>query len=504
MRNKVIQVLMVEDDSDHAFLARRHLKKMSNCSVKVVSSAEECREVLANENFDVILLDYYLPTEDGLTVLKRLQKENKIEAPIVLVTGHGHEQIAVDAMKAGAFDYIVKSDDYPANLSSVIERALDKYHIFKEKKRSDELKNNLQNVFDSSLDIILTLDVDNNITFYNNRFAQMYGYGQCEINDLNYLDFLPHDLENFFRQKTAELQRGKPSIYELAMMRADGTRFPCLVSQSALKGSKEFLLVIKDITKIVQLQKQLMQSEKLSALGQMIAGVAHQLNNPLAGILGYTQLLLEQDLPTAVRDDIDVILKETKRCKTIVQNLLTFARKEKSQQTRIDVNNLLRNLLILQEYQLEFDSVELVEELAVDLPSIIGDEHQLQQVFLHLIYNARRALESSEKSQRKLTVKTDRLQDSIRILIEDNGKGILPEDQDKIFDPFFTTKDISKGSGLGLSMCYGIIESHQGKLRVESDYGQGSIFVIELPIFQNGTETFDSNKLNTIAASIES
>ncbi|MCH6559559.1 HAMP domain-containing histidine kinase [candidate division KSB1 bacterium] len=227
-----------------------------------------------------------------------------------------------------------------------------------------------------------------------------------------------------------------------------------------------------------------MRSEKLSALGQMISGAAHELNNPLGGIYGYSQLLLEEELPTQVRSDLEVILKETKRCQNIIKNLLTFARKHDSEREPIDTNEVINSVLELQSYQLKVDGIDLEEELDQNLPKITGDYHQLQQVFVHLINNANHALKESKKTPKKLAVHSKFVQDSVQIKISDNGVGISNENMNKIFDPFFTTKEVGEGTGLGLSICFGIVESHQGKLFVDSTPGQGSTFTLELPLAQ--------------------
>ncbi|MFQ5677301.1 MAG: ATP-binding protein, partial [bacterium] len=346
------------------------------------------------------------------------------------------------------------------------------------------LKNNLENVLNSALDIMLTIAPDGNIKFFNEqfaRFAEHYGFGRDEIQGKSFLKFIPESLHADCRERIAKLKSGKSSIYEFELSNVQGRGVPCLISQSPLKGRDEFLMIIKDISQVAQLQRQLVRSEKLSALGQMISGVAHELNNPLAGISGYSQLLLEEELETQVRSDIEVILRETKRCQKIVQNLLTFARKHDSETIPLDANEVVDSVLKLQSYQLKVDGIEIEERLEENLPKVYGDYQQLQQVFVHLINNARDALKKSDNSPKRLSILSEHAQDSVRIKVKDNGIGISNQYKDKIFDPFFTTKEVGEGTGLGLSICYGIVESHHGRLSVDSEPGMGSTFTLELP-----------------------
>ncbi|MFQ5706297.1 MAG: response regulator [bacterium] len=488
MRPQNIKILLVEDNPDHAFLARRSLEKEGAVAIEVVQSYEKCCQALRRQHFDVILLDYELPQEDGLTILKRLVNDKNIQAPIVVVTGHGHEKIAVEAMKAGAFDYVVKSDEYPALLPELVHRVLDRYRVYREKKKIDEelrvTKFHLENLINSSLDLIISVKNTGEFRFFNDRFVEIIGYSSEEIFQKRILDIFPEQHRTLLKNKIREVKRGLSSIFETEIQKSDMSLLPCLVSQSPLKGQDGFLMVIKDISKIVSLKKRLAQSEKLSALGQMISGVAHELNNPLAGILGYSQLILLEALSDQMRSDMEVIVKEAKRCQKIVKNLLTFARKHSPEQELFDINEVLGSVLELRAYQLQVDSIEVVKELGKSLPYIRGDFQQLQQVFLNLINNAHYALKQSSKETKQIVLRSKRQGSSIKVQVVDNGVGIDSKTQNRIFDPFFTTKEIGQGTGLGLSICYGIIQNHQGNLYVESKPGVGSTFVVELPAIE--------------------
>ena len=243
----------------------------------------------------------------------------------------------------------------------------------------------------------------------------------------------------------------------------------------------------KDISNERQLQQQLIQSEKLSAIGELISGIAHELNNPLTGVMGYSQLLqLRKDLDDGAKDKLLKINNLALRCQKIVQNLLSFARKQKPERTLSDINEILEKTVELRSYELQVNNIEMVRELDRHLPKTIADAHQLQQVFLNVLTNAEQAmLESHGKG--RLAIRTRSDTDKTRIVVEviDDGPGIPENHLTRIFDPFFTTKEVGKGTGLGLSLSYGMIKEHGGNIYARSRPGEGATFVIELPVIKH-------------------
>lgn len=243
-----------------------------------------------------------------------------------------------------------------------------------------------------------------------------------------------------------------------------------------------YAIALRDVTETHEIRRQLIQSEKLSTLGEMVSGVAHELNNPLTGIRGYAELLLERkDIDPGTRSDCERIRVNTERCARIVADLLTFARKRKLHYEDINISALLGEVFDLLHLQLKKSKVTLKRDLDRDIPSVLGDPHQLRQVFINLINNAQQALET-DRPGGAILVRV-RLIDptTVRVVIEDNGPGIAPEHLSRVFDPFFSTKPTGKGTGLGLSICYGIIKEHEGQIRVESPPGCGARFLIDLP-----------------------
>ena len=235
----------------------------------------------------------------------------------------------------------------------------------------------------------------------------------------------------------------------------------------------------RDITDKKRLEEQLARSEKLAAVGQLAAGVAHEINNPLGGILVYSYLMLE-DLPPdhPERPQVEKIIREATRCKEIIKGLLDFSRQHPSRLKPIDINALVTELLGLVENHLNFQNVSLQKNLAADLPSVQGDKSKLEQVFLNLFMNAGEAM----AGHGTLSVTTSQnAQGAVEIRISDNGPGIHPDHLPRLFDPFFTTKEVGRGIGLGLSVSYGIIQQHRGRIYVDATSVIGTTFVIELP-----------------------
>lgn len=226
-------------------------------------------------------------------------------------------------------------------------------------------------------------------------------------------------------------------------------------------------------------RKQILMSEKQASIGRLSAGVAHEINNPLTGILTFAHFLKDRYTDDEkYQDDINVIIHETTRIREIIRGLLDFARQSPAVKSPVNMNDVIVQLLKLIRTQKEFKSIKIIEKLDIDLPEVNADKNQLQQVMLNLILNACEAI----TDQGFIAISTAREENMIRIEITDSGCGIKEEDKDKIFDPFFTTKPVGKGTGLGLSVSYGIIEQHSGSIKFESTEGKGTTFIIRLPL----------------------
>jgi signal transduction histidine kinase len=246
-----------------------------------------------------------------------------------------------------------------------------------------------------------------------------------------------------------------------------------------LERSREQLETTVETLKTTQAH--LVQSEKLSGIGEFVAGVAHELNNPLTAVMGFSELLERADSDPGHKRYLEMIRKSAHRCQKIVQSLLSFARRHQPERKLSSVNELVENAVDFLQYQLRTSNIEVITQFASNLPKTMVDPHQVQQVFLNLINNGRQAIEANQPSGIiRITTQTCGL--NVRITFQDNGPGIPEGNLSKVFDPFFTTKEVGKGTGLGLSLCYGIIKEHGGAINVRSEPGQGATFTIDLPL----------------------
>jgi signal transduction histidine kinase len=288
---------------------------------------------------------------------------------------------------------------------------------------------------------------------------------------------------------------GAVADYLLRMRRADQS--PMWVEVTARAdppagdGSLRLEALVRDVSERKKLDDenrdiyhQLLQAEKMAALGQTISGVAHELNNPLATILSWAERLSEKaSLEPSIRRGLETILSESERAARIVRNLLTFARKRQTTRAMVDVNQVVRATLALRSYEQRVTNITVIDALAAGLPQVFADGHQVQQVLLNLVINAEQAMLSAS-GRGVLVVRSwhDADQESVILEINDDGPGIPDDVQTKIFDPFFTTKEVGKGTGLGLTVAYAIVQEHGGRIRLESRPAEGTSFYVELPV----------------------
>jgi two-component system, NtrC family, sensor kinase len=348
-----------------------------------------------------------------------------------------------------------------------------------------------RNLFESASDAIYTLDPQASLTSVNAATCAMLGLPREQLLGRPVKDFLePEDAERVNAHFLAALQ-GRPQRYECHLRSTGSPRVLLSVINSPVRAGDTIIGVLgiaRDVTEQKKaaeereiLRKQLTQSQKLEAIGQLVSGVAHELNNPLAAVLAYTQLLLGSgSLLGDERESLETIHRETKRAARIVTNLLTFARQHQPERTIVDINQILLDMAELRRYALKIQSISLDVVLDDRMPLTWADPFQLQQVFLNLLANAEQALRSTE-GRRGMVVRSSFDGKWIRVSVADTGMGIEPNAMAQIFNPFYTTKPVGEGTGLGLSISDGIVREHGGRIVVESELGVGSTFVVELP-----------------------
>ena len=364
-------------------------------------------------------------------------------------------------------------------------------NITERKKMEDALRTSeqsLKTIFSSMKDGLVETDLEGKILRVNNFFCELLGYKPEELVGKSALTYYPKEdwkrikesFERFMKEESSNIS------WELNLRAKNGDLIPVSSRRTLLKDKDgkpiSVMAIFRDIREMKLLQGQLLQAEKLSATGVLISGVAHELNNPLTGIIGYSEILQKDDrLPAQAKERIKTISQQANRCKDIILNLLKFARKYENKRTSVDINEVIDSTLNLNLYEMETTGIKVIKDFKKDIPKTFADLNQLQQVILNLIQNAKHAMLPKAGGEKVLTIKTESVKDKIIIEISDTGGGISEKNISKIFDPFFTTKDVGKGTGLGLSVSHGIVKEHGGDIRVRSKEGEGTTFTVELP-----------------------
>ncbi len=346
-----------------------------------------------------------------------------------------------------------------------------------------------KNILNNTQSMILVLDTAGLVSYANRRCFES-GYREEDILGKALVSRVPAAKRPVLAEALERTLEGAAlDNLEIPLLRANGSAGQFSVSLSPMRDEQghinSIVVVMTDVTDASDLQAKLMHTEKMAALGQLVSGVAHEVNNPLAAIVGFTDLLLENpEVPKDAKDELQVILQEAQRTRVIVQNLLSFARQMPAQREPVQVNSVLRQTLKLRAYDFSNHDVKAEERYDENLPLTIGDPHQLQQVFLNILNNAYDAVQEIRRPG-KIEIQTAQRGDCLEISIQDNGPGIAQPE--RIFDPFFTTKEVGKGTGLGLSICYGIVRAHHGEISARNNSeGPGCTFVVRLPIAAQG------------------
>ena len=333
----------------------------------------------------------------------------------------------------------------------------------------------------------------------NPHLKLMFGYaaesGDAQIRPFDAARFVDPQARAAFIERLSS--DGAVTDYLLRLRRVDNSAVWVEVTAHsdapAEDGSVRIDALVRDVSERKKLEvqtrdlyHQLLQAEKLAALGQTISGVAHELNNPLATILTWAERLSQRppgEIDEKTRRGLETILSESERAAKIVRNLLTFARKRQSTRAMVDLNHVVRETLALRAYEQRITNIGIVDALAAGLPQVFADAHQIQQVLLNLVINAEHAMLTAN-GRGTLVVRSwhDVDRDAIILEINDDGPGVAKEVQPKIFDPFFTTKEVGKGTGLGLTVAYAIVQEHGGRIRLASNDGMGASFFVELPV----------------------
>jgi len=366
-------------------------------------------------------------------------------------------------------------------------------------RRSEE---RYSTILDEMEEAYYEVDLKGNFTFFSDALCKQLGYSREELTGLNYQAYIPREnRKKVFEVYNTVFRTGEPrKLFTSSQIKKDGTLvytedsiFPMRDEDGKIIG---FRGISRDITERKQREEERKQREeerkqleqkaqfasRLASVGELAAGVAHEINNPLTAVIGYAHLLLDRkDIPVDIKRDIEVINEGAQRVSGIIKKLLVFARQTKPERTYVDINEIINTTLELRGYSLRNANVKIILQLDPDLPMTVADPGQLQQVFLNLIMNSEAEVKLVHGGG-KLAIKTEQVGDNLRVSFKDNGLGIAKENLERIFDPFFTTRKVGQGTGLGLSVCHGIVTEHRGRIWAESHLGKGATFIVELPI----------------------
>ena len=497
-----LRLFLVEDNEDIALIIRRCLEKAGH---EVVScrTAADALIVLGHSSFDLVLLDHKLPDKSGLDLLQDLKQEG-ITTPVLVVTAYGDEQLATQVLRSGALDYIAK-DQALTFLVELPKRVSESIH----RHRLQDTNRLLIEALESAVDGIAITDLQGTIQHVNKALEDMTGYTREEmVGQTPRMFKSDHHPPEFFAEMWQTILKRQTWQGELINRCKDGSLLDVSLTISPIADNRgqmtHFVGIYRDIGERRQLERQLLQAQKMQSVGTLAGGIAHEFNNLLAGIQGYASLgVREKELPAIAQEYLQLIIQLTDRAAQLTRQLLAFARKPPLSREPTDVVRMLKSTAELIRHTI-FANVQLdIQEVDDSEFVALADANQLQQVLVNLAINARDAIlarqnESDaakeeplpiELSLSRVSIKGDQptFPDKVRageyvvFQIRDHGIGMSPEVLNQALDPFFTTKGVGQGTGLGLPVAFGIIHGHQGYLTVDSVKGEGTSVRVYLP-----------------------
>lgn len=506
------RVLVIDDEEDIREVLALTLSD-SGCRVKTAADGIEGMETCRSFAPHIVITDIRMPRMDGLQVLGRIKTDHP-DVEVIVATAFAEIDLAVKALQLDASDFITKPINNDA-LMIALERArqrfqtrqkLKDYTRFLEEGWTDTTRELMEafeyqrKLIESSMDGIVGCNAADVVITFNHSMEQMTEYGKDEVSGrMKLYRFFDPDAGRQFLSALQGTDYGGPGhlyLYETLLLSRSGVKLPVQISATRIEenGRVEGLVCfVRDLRQLRRLEQQMahqariLHQDKMMSLGRLAASVAHEINNPLSGILNYLKLMLrilkrgrldEEDLNKFTRY-LDTAGQETERCTQIVSNLLTFSRKSSNSTSPVQVGELMQRCIVLSRHRLELGGIDLDIQIDPNPMVVQGDMNQLQQCVINLIFNAVDAMPDGGRLRLAAQPATDHRH--IEILVADNGCGISPEDQAHIFEPFYTTKAEGAGVGLGLSTTYGIIDRHGGSIDVNSQPGQGATFTIVLP-----------------------
>jgi two-component system, NtrC family, sensor kinase len=496
-----VKVLLVDDEKQFAETLAMRLE-VRDYAVDTACNGEQALEYLRAQDVDVVVLDVQMPGLSGMDTLREMKKIRPL-TEVILLTGHATVETAVEGMRLGAFDYLLK----PTEINLLVDK-ITRAHRRKLRRLEEELAGKTvaleisqqelakseklyKSLVESAEDAILNIDPRGEIISINRYGAKVLGYTRQGIQGKNISSVFPGATGKELSRLAQEVFTDRKGHRTTLGVAVGGKQYFFNINLTPIREDDKvlsILIIAHDITSQKQMEDQLYHTEKLASLGQLAAGVAHEINNPLAIILGFADILSER-----VKEDseeykiIKTIERQGLNCKKIVENLMTFARTPEKSADDTDINRGLETLLEVVKGTILTKKVKIQRDLTAGLPRARGDADQLQQVFLNLITNA--VLAMPQGGLLAISTRLNGDKDRVQIRFADTGTGIKKEHLAKIYDPFFTTRKVGEGTGLGLSVSYAIIQKFGGTITCESrtkeEAGEGesgTTFTISLPL----------------------
>lgn len=480
-----IRILLIEDSESDAFLITELLAQLEEFDhhIVLVETLELARKSLRNAPFDIVLLDLSLPDSAGLSTLCTIQ--DSTDTAIVILTGSQDHSLRKQAIRKGAQDYLPKDSINPEVLRRTIEYAIERQRLLTNLSRStaqlEQSQIRTRRMFDQSFDGIAIVNSAGKFLFLNPAAKGIFGRSQELL--------LGKPFGNEISESTIEIPKSdehKDSIVEIRKRAVDW------------ESEEAWLVVLRDVTDRIELEEKLRQAQKMEAIGRLAGGVAHDFNNQLTAIMGFTELALRASDSPRVRNHLEHVRTSTEKSAALTAQLLTFGRKQVLQPEPLCLNSLLLDIDKLLRRVIRAD-IEIVIQLGKELDLIYVDPTQIDQVIMNLVINAGDALPNGGQiriSTANITLNEEDIATHERLKpgsytaleVADTGIGMDKRTLSQVFEPFFTTKDVGKGTGLGLATVYGIVSQSEGEISVSSELGEGTTFRVLFPITKKPTD----------------
>ena len=504
-----VHILLVEDNKDHIELLRRAFHtSTTRTTLTVAENLLKARAYLTNDIPDLVIADLCLPDGKGTDLLDRSDKEG--DYPVIIMAGQGNEHVAVEAIKSGALDYVVKSEVTLAAMPCLAERLLREWKTILGRKEAEKAvrisEAKYQDFYNYAPDMFLSVDLHTGLILECNQTLVLdTGFLREELLDRPLIAlFHPECLSEVQHVLETVLETGEMRNSELRLLRKDGRTIAISMNMSAVYDERGRILfarsICRDITErkqaeeaLRQTEERLRQGQKMEAIGTLASGIAHDFNNILSAIIGYSELTLTRISPKS-REwfYLEQVLNAGGRARELVKQILDFSHQTEPHHIPVQLDRITQEVLQLMRASLPA-YIEISQHFPEGLGTVLADPTQMHQVIVNLCANAGHAMREcggrldvrmgvikDMEELAALNLKTDR-GPYVMLKITDTGHGIPSEVQDRIFEPFFTTKPVGEGTGMGLSVVHGIITSHNGVITVESTPRQGSTFSVYLP-----------------------